>query len=63
MKKADIKVMLGTEFMPTLAADLSNADAVKAWQRDSQIAAGYILETLTLEAHIHITDHQNGPLV
>ena len=62
MKKADVKVMLGEEVMPTLAADLSNADAVRSWQRDSQVA-GYIFETLTPEAHIHVTDHQNGPLM
>ena len=63
MKKADVKIMLGTELMPTLAADLSNADDIKAWQRGSQVAAGYILETLTPEARIHITNHQNGPLM
>jgi hypothetical protein len=63
MKKANIAVMLGTEPMPTLAADSSNAKEVCQWQMDGSIAAGFILESISLEARIHCTDQTNGPLM
>ena len=63
MKKANIKVMLGTEPMPTLLADSSNAKQVREWQMDASVAAGYILESISPEARIHVTNEHDGPLM
>jgi hypothetical protein len=43
--------------------DLSNAKQVREWQRDASTAAGFILESISPEAHIHCTDQHNGPLM
>jgi hypothetical protein len=54
-EKANVAVMLGTEPMPTLLSDLSNAKQVREWQMDASTAAGFILESISTEARIHCT--------
>jgi hypothetical protein len=46
-----------------LEANFSNAKIVCDWQMDAGTAAGYILDSISPEAHIHCTDQTNGPLM
>lgn len=57
LRKGDVSVLNGTTPKP---AD-DQKDELKHWLTNSQIAAGYILGSLSQEARVYITDILDGP--